>query len=150
MGTPLTTLLGSTVRSDETQILRGGLLVDHVTILCGAKWKNVQKKNQPLRSAGPLPARGLPGLPGRRHHIVKIVMGETAGAIRVRLQIFSPQTEFVSNAHHLVAAEMDFDEFGTGKLYSVYKNRIKVEIVVFSNVDKMSKWLEVPKDRLFL
>ena len=39
------------------------------------------------------------------------------------------------------------EEFGAGRLYSVYKNEKKVEVVVFSDTDKVSEWLRIPKDK---
>jgi hypothetical protein len=39
-------------------------------------------------------------------------------------------------------------EFGTGKLYSAYKNKVKVEAVVFSNIDNVSEWLGIPKGEI--
>ena len=38
------------------------------------------------------------------------------------------------------------EEFGTGKIYSVVKNKSKVEVVVFSNIDTAVQWLDIPKD----
>jgi len=38
------------------------------------------------------------------------------------------------------------EEFGAGRLYSVFKNEKKVEVVVFSDTDKVSEWLGIPKD----
>jgi hypothetical protein len=38
------------------------------------------------------------------------------------------------------------EEFGTGSLYSVYKNKTKVEVVVFTEVNNAAKWLGVPID----
>jgi hypothetical protein len=37
------------------------------------------------------------------------------------------------------------EEFGAGRLYSVYKNEKKVEVVVFSDTDNVSEWLGIPK-----
>ena len=39
------------------------------------------------------------------------------------------------------------EEFRAGRLYSVYKNEKKVEVVVFSDTDKVSEWLRIPKDK---
>ena len=37
------------------------------------------------------------------------------------------------------------EELGTGKIYSVYKHKSKIEAVVFSDIDNAHKWLEIPK-----
>jgi hypothetical protein len=39
------------------------------------------------------------------------------------------------------------EEFGTGSLYSVYKNKKKVEVVLFSDINNVIKWLKIPKDK---
>jgi len=41
------------------------------------------------------------------------------------------------------------EEFGTGRLYSAYKNKTKVEVVVFTDLKNASQWLEIPKDKTF-
>jgi hypothetical protein len=42
------------------------------------------------------------------------------------------------------------EEYGTGKLYSAYKNKKKIEAVVFSDIDKVLQWMGIPKDKIHL
>lgn len=39
------------------------------------------------------------------------------------------------------------EEFGTESLYSVYKNKIKVEVVVFFDLNNVTKWLGIADDK---
>ncbi|MCJ7771797.1 MAG: hypothetical protein MUP22_01545 [Desulfobacterales bacterium] len=38
--------------------------------------------------------------------------------------------------------------FGTGSLHSAFKNKTKVEVVVFSDVNNASKWLKIPNEEM--